>query len=49
VLRLSAEKISLPRNVTIDWWDMEIIANLLEKRNVESHQKQQSLTLNKAT
>jgi hypothetical protein len=49
VLRLSDEKISPPWNVTIDWWDMEIIAKLLEKSKVESHQKQQLLPINKAT
>jgi hypothetical protein len=40
VFRLNAEIMSPPRNVTIQWWDMEIIANLIEKRDKEPHQKQ---------
>jgi hypothetical protein len=40
---------SPPWNATIQWWDMEIITNLIEKRDKEPHQKQLLLLLSNKT
>jgi hypothetical protein len=47
--RISAEIMFPPWNDTIQWWDMEIVTNLIETHDREQHQKQLLLPINMRT